>query len=554
VHRALIGLACAAAAVFLAASATAEVDRSQGRGTVFGVAEDASKYAADGGARTYADLRELGMEENRWSVFWNPDEPATIQEKSFIDRSLPVAQANGIRIVFSVYPSKSRGLYDTPNGPELFCAYVEQVARTYPYVTEFIVGNEPNQPRFFQPQFVDGKPVAGAFWADVLGRCYDRLKAVNPAIKVVGLGLSPRGNDNANAPNNVSRSPVRFMRDLGEAYRKSGRDRPLFDLLAMHLYPNDPSKDTPSTEVQWPNVSLATLDRMQQAVWDAFNGTAQPVFADDAVSLKADVPPSLQWKLDEIGWQVEIEGLAKAFYTGNENVEATTEARQAEHYGQIVRRVLCQSLIAELFFFHLIDETDLDRFQSGLQRADGTRRPAFDAVKTALSSRECQERVAAWRHRTDVDGGNIRLDARLSGGHFAYRGFNFFVIRGSSREDAVHDAMLIQVNGQSYNPTSAAERARLGQLLTGQRSLAARTAASPVQVRARDSKPLKAYFDVPLNLRLKDQPPGWYVVAGRLRADMNPARETFYATKPFALGLDQAKPRPKPKPKPKKKK
>jgi len=70
----------------------------------FGVTEDAGKYADDSGATFFPTLTDLGMTQNRITVFWDAAHPAEIQEKAFLDRSLPVATANHIQIVFSVQP------------------------------------------------------------------------------------------------------------------------------------------------------------------------------------------------------------------------------------------------------------------------------------------------------------------------------------------------------------------------------------------------------------------------------------------------------------------
>lgn len=71
-----------------------------------------------------------------------------------------------------------------------------------------IVGNEPNQPRFWQPQFDSGgHGVSGAAYEALLARGYDALKEVDPTINVIGVGLSPRGGDNPRASGNVSTSP-----------------------------------------------------------------------------------------------------------------------------------------------------------------------------------------------------------------------------------------------------------------------------------------------------------------------------------------------------------
>ena len=205
----------------------------------FGFADDAGKYAEDGGAAYFADLKAAGGTENRITLHWDPKRPDGDPRASFLDRSLPVAEAKGVRVVFHVFPlDADRALLVARRGRELRRLPRDARRRTYPQVREFVVGNEPNQPRFQRPQFSKaGKGLAAAAYANVLARSYDALKAVDPAIRVIGLGLSGRGNDLPQAPSNASTSPVRFLRDLGAAYRASGRTLPLMDELGLHLYP-----------------------------------------------------------------------------------------------------------------------------------------------------------------------------------------------------------------------------------------------------------------------------------------------------------------------------
>ena len=68
-------------------------------GPQFGFAEDATKYSDDGGDKLYAEMNKLGATVNRVAVFWNADEPTTIQEQGFLDRMVPVAALHGIQLV-----------------------------------------------------------------------------------------------------------------------------------------------------------------------------------------------------------------------------------------------------------------------------------------------------------------------------------------------------------------------------------------------------------------------------------------------------------------------
>src|SRR4029453_17486038 len=104
-------LACACSALVLGGAAAS---------TTFGVADDAGKYADDGGAGFFTMLTDLGMTENRIAVFWDPARPTTIVDQAFLDRSIPQAMARGVEVIFAIYPLKARALVDTPDGVELF--------------------------------------------------------------------------------------------------------------------------------------------------------------------------------------------------------------------------------------------------------------------------------------------------------------------------------------------------------------------------------------------------------------------------------------------------
>ena len=357
----------------------------------------------------FDSLGELGMSENRVSVNFDTTAPTTIQNQAALDLYLPLAALRGVRVVFSVAPMKAKGITETPGAAALYASYVELLARTYPTVKDFIVGNEPNQPRFWQPQFGSaGENVSAGSYYGMLAAAYDALKAVDPGINVIGLGLSPRGGDKPNAPNNVSTSPVRFLNGLGKAYRASGRTKPLMDELAFHPYP-DQDTDSLLKGYRWPNAGVPNLGRVKQAVWDAFHGTAQPVFPEGTGS------NGLSFRLDELGWQVGVVPASAGAYFGRENVRPTDETAQAAIYGEAIRYLACDASVGSVLFFLLRDEPNLDRWQAGLVRADGTRRPSFDSVKAAMAqtSGRCQGEMRSWRHSTRVEGARVKWPRQM---------------------------------------------------------------------------------------------------------------------------------------------
>src|SRR5512133_4291096 len=104
----------------LASACLALVLAGAASSTTFGVADDAGKYAEDGGAGYFTMLTQLGMTENRMAVFWDPSQPNTIVDQAFLDRSISQAQRRGIDLMFAIYPLKARALVDTPDGIQLF--------------------------------------------------------------------------------------------------------------------------------------------------------------------------------------------------------------------------------------------------------------------------------------------------------------------------------------------------------------------------------------------------------------------------------------------------
>ncbi len=420
----------------------------------FGVSDDRGKYDDDGGEWFFSELRQTGLTANKMTVNWDPAYPLEIRERAFLDRSIPWATAQGVHLSFGVHIGKARAITSSRGATEQFVQWLQLVARTYPQVTEFVIGNEPNLTRFWQPQFDRrGRGLSGIAFAAFLARSYDALKEVNPEIVVVGVGLSPRGNDMPRAKSNVSTSPVKFIRDLGIGYRRLRRDKPMMDVFGFHPYPAR-DRDSLAKGYRWPNAGIANLGRIKQAVWDAFHGTAQPTFVEGPVSARPrnaeepipppgipepivppipipipipeppeppgpvpmppPLPPAppeesvepLTFKLDEVGWQVAIPGAARRGYSGRENIRPTTERTQAQIYDRLVRSIACDPSVRSLLFFGLIDEANLARWQAGLVRADKTRRPSWATVRAALAA-GCSSKQAVWRHTESVVGAKV---------------------------------------------------------------------------------------------------------------------------------------------------
>jgi len=351
-----------------------------------GANDDTGKFAADSGAVFFPQMAALGLKQSVMTTRFLPSSPTTIQDGDALDLAIPMAELSGLRVSLAVYPYPPREVEDGTATPAAFAAWLTLVAQRYPTVHQFVVMNEPNQPAFMRPQFgPDGANASAARAGAFLAAGYDALKAVDPGIRVVGLGLSPRGNDNPSATSNVSTSPVKFLAALGSWYRASGRTLPLMDGLGFHPYPNQ-ATDPLDRGYRWPGAGFANLDRIKQAFWDAFQGTAQPTAVN-----------GLQLYLDEVGWQVDTSTLTG--YTGTENVRVTDESSQAGIYASLVRTAACDPQIAEVNIFGFYDDIPRDSgFQSALNHVDGTPRGSATSVQAAIAETAagCVDRPTTW--------------------------------------------------------------------------------------------------------------------------------------------------------------
>jgi hypothetical protein len=375
----------------------------------FGANDDTGKYAADGGAAFFAQMKAGGLSQNVMTVRWTPGS-AAIPDKSFMDKAVPAAVAAGIKPIFAVYPYPPSAIEAGSADPAAFGAWVRSLADAFPQVTTFIVGNEPNLNTFWRPQGDGrGKVLSGASFGPFLAAGYDALKARSTGITVLGVGSSPRGD---RAPHAAGKSsPVHFLASLGAWYRSSGRPAPLMDGFSYHPYPNPSDFSVPfSFTYGWPNAGVQELHRIKQALWDAFRGTRQRTTVD-----------GLRLYLDEVGWQVDTSG--HGGYEGSENVRVTSEATQAAIYAELVRYVACDPDVAQLNFFGYYDERSRAGWQSALRRVDGSERPAHAAVASAIAA-GCTGGTRGWSPSTKPEGVGVafsRIDAKAKGQRIVVR-------------------------------------------------------------------------------------------------------------------------------------
>jgi hypothetical protein len=372
--RSLVALIATLAAVALAGSAHAWT----GRPIMVGAAEDAAKQGDPLAADAKMTLARLaGFDTIRMTSVWTPGETEVSGgELTGLQNAAGAASLNGIRLIVSVYPSGSFVTPLTPAARDEFSSYAASIPALVPYVHDVIVGNEPNLNRFWLPQFGSrGRDVAASAYLALLAETYDRLKTVSSAITVIGGSVSPRGSDNP-CSSRPTHSPTAFIRDLGLAYRRSGRTRPIMDWLSFHPY-EDSSRLPPTfAHPRSTTIALADYGKLVAALGRAFDGTAQ----------RGSTLPILY---DEFGVQTRAAPDKRTLYTNAQLPsarDAVDEATQGRYYRQALELAACQPTVVGLLFFHVSDESDLGRWQSGVYYADDSPKSDLPVVAAAAGA------------------------------------------------------------------------------------------------------------------------------------------------------------------------
>jgi hypothetical protein len=244
-------------------------------------------------------------------------------------------------------------------------------------VNYVVIWNEPNNPRFWQPQYdANGLAAAPAAYEKLLAQCYDLLHLVRPTVNVIAPS-APRGNDDP-LSSRPSISPVVWWTDVAQAYKASGRTAPIFDTVGHNPYP-DTSAESPTAEHPGGTIGEGDYDKLVSVLTDGFTGTAQPV---PGAGLQI-------WYMED-GFQTRVDPAEQRFYVGHETdawaIPADGPARgptstspldQATQLADALTLAYCQPDVGAFFNFLLADEPRLEGWQSGLLWANWTPKPAY---------------------------------------------------------------------------------------------------------------------------------------------------------------------------------
>jgi hypothetical protein len=340
--------------------------------------DDALKQADPATAAALTKLsHDAGFDAVIVSSMWKLGARApSTQEREALGNVVKAADAQGMRVFVFVWHGLSAKTPRTPRARSQFAAYTAALARAFPQIRDFVVGNEPNLNTFWMPQFGSGgTDVAASGYLDLLARTYDALKAVSPHIQVIGGALAPRGSDRPNLQR-ATHSPSRFIKDLGAAYRASGRSRPIMDAFSIHPYMRKSEFSPTETHAASTTITIGDYSKLTALLTNAFAGTPQR-------------GPGVPIYYTEFGVQTRVPPADRHAYTdlnAPEAGDAVDPQTQARYYSEALSLAACQPTVKGLFIFHTFDEIDLAGWQSGLYYADQKPKPSLPAFRTAAAA------------------------------------------------------------------------------------------------------------------------------------------------------------------------
>ena len=317
---------------------------------------------------------DAGFDAIMVSAMWKPGARApSAQDRLTLTNVVNAADAEDMDVFVFVWHGLSGATPRTVQARRNFAAYTAALARDFPKIRHFVVGNEPNLNTFWLPQFgPDGRDVAASGYLDMLARTYDALKAVSPDIQVIGGALAPRGSDRPGTKRDTH-SPTRFIEDLGEAYRASHRTKPIMDAFAIHPYMRTSKLPPTDTHAASSTITIADYPKLVALLAQAFTGTAQH---------GQDLPIYYT----EFGVQTVVPAAHRGAYTDLKSpsaVDAVDPQTQARYYREALELAACQPTVRALFVFHTFDEADLAGWQSGLYYADQQPKASLPAFRKA---------------------------------------------------------------------------------------------------------------------------------------------------------------------------
>jgi hypothetical protein len=145
------------------------------------------------------------------------------------------------------------------------------------------------------------------------------------------------------------------------------------------------------------DAAVSNLPRIYQAFYNGFAGSPQRTIGQQRGG-------GLPVSLNEVGIQTapngnEYTGVEVSAVSGGVEGQFATPQFQSDWYLKMLKLVSCDPNVRIVNIFHLVDETDLAGWQSGLYYADQTPKLSASSVQAWIASTggQCQGRMISWR-------------------------------------------------------------------------------------------------------------------------------------------------------------
>ena len=322
---------------------------------IVGVTDDTAKWLvrADPIVAFHKDLHLMAV---RVTVPWHPGQtqPVGVQQ-IYLQRIGRMIRLNE-RIVLSVY-NTARYAPVTPAAQSQYCSFLRTVTKRMPLIQDVQIWNEVNSPTYWP------ETAGAAGYETLLARCWDALHRYPGRMNVIS----------STAPHHGAAA---FITALGDAYRASGRELPLFDTFGHNPYPENAAEAPSTHHVDVDTIGEGDYDVLMNTLQSAFGDTGQPVPGTRWVGL---------WYV-ETGFQTVPPATKQRFYRGRENDPyALSPDDQVTQLRNAILLAYCQPAVTGILNFELVDEDRLGGWQSGLLWRDRTRKPAYAAFKDLVA-------------------------------------------------------------------------------------------------------------------------------------------------------------------------
>jgi hypothetical protein len=300
----------------------------------------------------------------RFSLHWDaiaksrPAAPSDPEDASYdwsaVDPVLDGLHQRGIEVVAQLMgtPSWANGgkpANYAPTSPTPFGAFAAAAAHRYPWISRWLVWNEPNQRLWLRPTS------PAVYTTRLLNPAYSAIHAAIPGAQVAGGGTAPRGSIGGV-------SPVAWITGMHAAHAR-------LDAYAHNPYPLDPKRESPTSGgcTRCSTITMATIGKLVRLV-------------------SVDFPRARIW-LTEYGYQSNppdrLLGVAPAL-----------QARYLADGAYVAYRAPRVDL---LIHFLYRDEPSLARFQSGLVTIRDRSKPALAAFELPFAeTARTGSRTSVW--------------------------------------------------------------------------------------------------------------------------------------------------------------